>query len=175
MASLLPLVMLLVIAGCPRGGYPPDEGRLGVLTRDDPRFVIRGDDPFWAGGLTFELDTAAYVATFFVFSDGTVRAFYPYREDQQRRYEKGQHTVRTFADTSFADDSPGFGAPVLFIIGSSDSLRLSALRRKAEGFEGSRVTDYKFGNTLQSTMDGLVRELVDDYDAANWTAYFYSP
>jgi hypothetical protein len=172
--ALVVAAVALVLA-CFRGGYPPDEGRLGVQDRDDPRLVIRGEDPFWAGGLTVQLDSASYVATFYVFSNGIVRAFYPYRVDQQQRYQPGQHTLRASADTAFADDSPGFGAPVLLVVASDDSLRLTELRRKAEGFEGARVTNYRFGRTLRTTMEGVVRDLVADYDAATWTAYFYSP
>ena len=146
-----------------------------MLNREDPRLVIRGEDPFWAGGLTVEIDTASYLAAFSVFSNGTVRAYHPWRLDQQRRYEKGQHVLRPGRDSAYVDDSPGFGAPVLLVVASDDSLRLEPLRRKVEGFEGSRVTNYRFGHNLRTTMEGVIRELVADYDAANWTAYFYSP
>ena len=161
----------------PERGAPPRVGRLGVLTRDDPRLVIRADPPFWAarGGVTFELDEPSHVGVFLVFTRGLVQAFYPYELDQKQFFEAGSHVVLPRLDTTLVGPDRRFGGPVLFIVASSTPLNLSALRGKVSGFVGVQILNYRFSTgNLRATMEEVVRTLMADFDAPTWTAYYYS-
>jgi len=166
---------LLAVLAC-AGHGPAREGRLGVQTREDPRFVLRGDDPFWAaGGVTIELDHPSYVAVFLVFSRGVVRAFYPYEDGQGNHYLVGRHVLRPRPDPTLVGQSAAFAGPVLFAVASDRPLQLSQLKGRVEGYAGIQATTYRFSaGSMRQTMEALAREIVAATGASNWTGYYYS-
>lgn len=173
--TLFLLLVAFALPSCASRGVAR-EGRLGVMTREDPRFVVRAEDPFWAaGGVTFDLDRPSYVAVFYVFSRGIVRAFYPFEANQAHHYLVGQHVARPRVDPTIVGNSAAFSGPVLFIVASDKPLQLASLKGKVEGFAGIQATSYRFSTgSMRQTMEALVKEIVPEFDAPSWTAYYYS-
>jgi hypothetical protein len=168
------LASLVLGLGCAH--TPAREGRIGLTSREDPRFVIRSGDPFWSsGGVTFDLDRPSYIAVFYVYTGGVVRAFYPFEVGQPNRFLVGQHTVRKRMDPTIVGSSAAFSGPVLVIVACDKPLKFETLKGKVEGFSGIGATNFRFSKgPLKETMEALAREIVPNFAAQDWTAYYYS-
>ncbi|MFQ5702748.1 MAG: hypothetical protein ACE5HT_01870 [Gemmatimonadales bacterium] len=164
--------LLLALTAC---STLPREARFDTAPREDPRLRRFGDDPYYQGGVTVELDEASYVAVFNVFHDGFVQAYYPYKKWQHNFYPAGTHLLR---GGERAQEVP------LAIIVSPEPLRLSKLNEhlaqdggighlNANPGNGYQAT-YDFGRgSVEETIQAIARAIVPNYEGDGWAVFYY--